>query len=305
MVRILPLLCIFLAAHLHLHAQEEFIYANFNKNITLTNPAMMGMDTSTSFTAFGRRQWTGINDAPVSASFTGSTFLGRLGISAGLAAEYKKVAVTSYTSIGAMLSKTVRISESERITLGFFGGMDNFSARYGALGNGDPAFQGKQPVNLWRGVVGFGLTLHGDNFYIGASMPRIKLKSYNDDTQLRPEDTGNSGYVAAGMYLPLGSGLSLAPAVMYNIMPEDRPLDIGATLIFRESVGAGLTWRSTGEMNAALQYSFQRSFQVGYSYIFAVGHHKHISRFSSGSHEVFVHYRIPWRTSGMLPYKWW
>ena len=305
MIKHLHLLGMFLLLSPYLQAQEKFIYANFNKNTGLVNPANMGMDSSTSLTAFGRKQWAGINDAPVAFSFTGNTFLRRPGIAVGLVAEHKKIAVISYTSLGAMVSKTVNITSTERLSLGFYGGMDNFSTRYGGLGQGDPLLAGKQPVNEWRGVAGFGIMLHRDNFYIGASMPRIKLKRFRSEGQLRPEDEGNSGYVAAGSMHRLGEYFAIAPSLLYNIFPQDKPLDIGATVIYRESAAAGLTWRSTGEMNAALQYTVQRRLQLGYSYIFAAGNRRNIIRFSSGSHEIFVNYRIPWAAGAFLPYKWW
>lgn len=272
------------------NAQETFIFPNFSRNATLANPAMQSMDSSTNFTAGGRKQWTGINDAPQAFSFTGSTFIKRPGISVGLVAEHKSVAVNKYSSLGAMISKTVKLSKTEYLTLGFYGGADNFSANYTGLGGGDPALSQKQHINEWRGIAGAGLLLHGDNFYFGASMPRIPLKGENKEI---------NGYLSAGVLIHLNEQFALAPNLLWNIVNENRALDAGAMLFIQETIGIGGTYRTTGEMNAALQYFFQKKLQVGYAYIFSIGNSQNISRFSGGSHELFVTYRIS------NTFKWW
>lgn len=278
------------------NAQETFIFPNTNRNAALANPAMQSMDSSTNFTASGRKQWTGINDAPQAFSFTASTFIKDPGLSAGLVVEHKSVAVNKYSGIGFMLSKTVKLSKTEYLSLGFYGGADNFSANYTSIGGGDPALAQKQRINQWRGIVGAGLLLHGERFYFGASMPRIPLKDYKDV----PDES--NGYLTAGILLPLNEQFSVAPNLAWNVLNKSRPVDAGAMLFVQETFGVGATYRSTGEVNAALQYSFQRTLQVGYSYIFAVGNSQNISRFSGGSHEVFINYRI---NNIPLPFKWW
>lgn len=272
------------------NAQETFIFPNFNRNAALANPAMQSMDSSTNFTTYGRKQWTGINDAPQAFSFTGSTFIKGPGLSAGIVAEHRSVAVNKYSSLGVMLSKTVRLSKTEYLSLGFYGGADNFSANYTGLGGGDPALAQKQRINEWRGIAGAGLLLHGEKFYFGASMPRIPLKGENKEI---------NGYLSAGVLLQLNETFSLSPTVLWNIVNENRAVDAGAMLFVQEAFGVGATYRSTGEMNAALQYTYQQKLQVGYSYIFSLGNSQNISRFSGGSHEVFVSYKI----SNI--FKWW
>lgn len=278
------------------NAQETFVFPNFNRNAALANPAMQSMDSSTSFTAAGRKQWTGINDAPSTFSFSGSTFIEKPGMSIGFVAEHKSVAVNKYSSLGLMLSKTVKLSKTEYLSLGFYGGADNFSANYSGLGGGDPALAQKQQINQWRGIVGAGLVLHGERFYFGASMPRIPLKDYKD------VPVESNGYLSAGILLPINEQFSVAPSLIWNVLNKSRALDAGATLFIQETLGVGATYRSTGEMNASLQYSFQRTLQVGYGYIFSVGNNQNISRFSGGSHEVFINYRI---NNIALPFKWW
>lgn len=251
---------------------------------------MQGMDSSTNFTASGRKQWTGINDAPQAFSFTGSTFIQKPGIAVGLVAEHRSVAVNKYSSVGAMISKTVKLSQTEYLTLGFYGGADNFSANYAGLGGGDPALAQKQRINEWRGIAGAGLLLHGEQFYFGASMPRIPLKGENKEI---------NGYLSAGVLLQLNETFSVSPTVLWNILNENRALDAGAMLFIQETAGIGATYRTTGEINAALQYTIREKLQLGYAYIFSVGNSQNISRFSGGSHEVFASYRIS-NTS-----KWW
>lgn len=275
------------------NAQEAFIFPNFSRNATLANPAMQSMDSSTNFTAGGRRQWTGINDAPQAFTFTGSTFIERVGVSVGIVAEHKSVAVNKYSSLGAMISKTVKLSETEYLSLGFYGGTDNFSANYTGIGGGDPALSQKQRINQWRGIAGAGLLLHGENFYFGASMPRIPLKDYNDIEEK------TNGYLSAGVLIHLNEQFALAPNLLWNIVNENRALDAGAMLFIQETIGIGGTYRTTGELNAALQYTLQRKLQLGYAYIFSVGNSQNISRFSGGSHELFVSYRIS------NTFKWW
>ena len=273
------------------NAQETFILPTFSRNATLANPAMQSMDSSTNFSASGRKQWAGINDAPQAFTITGSTFI--KGFSAGISVEHRSIAVNKYSSMGFMLSKTVKLSSTEYLSLGFYGGADNFSANYTGIGGGDPALAQKQRINEWRGIAGVGLLLHGEKFYFGASMPRIPLKGENKEI---------NGYLSAGVLLQLNETFSLSPTVLWNIVNENRAIDAGAMLFVQETAGIGATYRSTGEINAALQYSFQKQLQVGYSYIFSVGNSQNISRFSGGSHEVFVSYRI---NNITLPFKWW
>jgi len=290
-----------------IRAQDNFILSNFNKNILLINPAFMGMDQSTTFNVFGRKQWAGIDDAPAAFSFTGNTSFEKSGMAAGLAIEHRKAAVTSFSSAGLLLSKSVAISNKVSLDLGFYGGADNFKTDYAGIGEGDPVFAGKQSLNLWRTVVGFGLMAHSEKFYAGFSMPRIKLKKFDDrEENLRYNDRGNSGYVTAGALFSIDEELALTPSILFNLTQEDKPLDLGLMLQVREKAGIGATWRSTGELNAALQLNFTRSLQFGYSYIFGVGSSsQYISRYSKGSHEVFLNFRLPSTKGHTLPFKWW
>jgi hypothetical protein len=66
-------------------------------------------------------------------------------------------------------------------------------------------------------------------------------------------------------------------------------LDLGARVIYKDELWAGLTYRSRDAVCFLLGYMFKNYLMVGYSYDFTTSN---VRKYSSGSHEIMLGIRF-------------
>jgi len=186
-----------------------------------------------------------------------------------------RIGPVGQTFIYADYSYTVRLAEKLKLSFGIKGGVNWFQPKIAALSTiqaNDPSFTGSTMESVVKPNVGAGIYLHHDNWYLGASSPRLVENKFslgrvgNDTTsfiELRHM------FFIGGLVLPVADGLKLKPTVKTKLV-QNAPISIDATLeaLIRDkfSVGGGMRYKDSFYGMAGYQFSSQLRAGIAYDY---------------------------------------
>ena len=175
--------CLFLIDNIS--AQQDPQYTQYMYNMNVVNPAYAGLKETLSITALYRKQWSGLEGAPETITFSGhSPVSDKVGL--GLSAIKDELGPVKETNVYVDFSYTLQMSETLKLALGLKAG-----ATFHDVGlidlelqdPNDPFFS--QDINNTYPNVGAGAFFYGDNFYIGLSVPNFLNSVHLDENGLK------------------------------------------------------------------------------------------------------------------------
>lgn len=270
-------------------AQQEAMYTQYMFNGLAINPAYAGSHETLSMTALVREQWTGLEGAPQTQTFSiHSPFMTKR-VSLGLFVLHDKIGLTEQTA--SFVSYAYRLPGKVKGSFFSFGlqaGFMNFNAKYSKGNINDPAFA--NDVRELLPNIGVGVYYHTKKFYVGGSIPQL-IESSMGNTSANSTIVRHY-YVTAGYVAKMSSTIKFKPNILIKaVSGAPVELDLNANFLFHEIVWAGLSWRSFDSMDAILQINVTKQLQVGYAYDFTTS--TEMRRVNTGSHEVMLNYRVP------------
>lgn len=281
-------------------AQYDAMFTQYMFNEMFINPAYAGSKEAMSATLLHRQQWVNFPGRPVTTSFSlhGPLEGNKMGV--GLSILNEKVGVMNRNLIYASYAYRLKFKDKSTLAMGLMGGLDNQNNKLNTLkvsnevnAVADPQF-GNSP-NVVAPNFGVGLYYNTKTLYVGLSIPRMidnKVKFGPDGsstiktTKVKPALF--TYYLTAGYLFTLNEELKLRTNVMMKAV-QNAPLqfDLGANLLIRDLVWAGLTYRSGSSMAVILGYQVNKQFLVSYSYDYGLNK---IQKYSQGSHEIVLNY---------------
>lgn len=291
--RILGLLLVgCLMASAPLWAQQEPGYTQFSWDQLVINPAYAGSKDALSARMFYRRQWVGLEGAPQTQSMSLHSPIVRGHMGAGLTLMHDQIGVSRTVMARANLAYKLSLS-SGVLSFGMNGQLVRQQTDWGALNPENPGDE-TLPAGMTQTAVpnfGAGLYYQSDQFYLGAAVPTLLE---NDDSQFAAQ---RHMYAMAGGIYRLSPMLQLRGATMFRYL-ENAPwqLDVQATLIFRETLLAGVGYRHNDSFHILAQYQFAEQWAFGYAFDLTT------SALSNnlGSHEVFIGFDLKREKDGYL-----
>jgi type IX secretion system PorP/SprF family membrane protein len=284
------LVVLFLSGALVANAQQQVMFTQYMFNGLAINPAYAGSHETLSATALMRQQWTGLDGAPSTQTFSVHSPIRNQKMALGGLFLHDKIGLTSQT--GAYLSYAYRISflNGGKLSMGLQGGFTNYNAKFSLVSMTDPSFQNN--INEWHPNIGAGLFYSTQRFYAGFSLPQL-IQTDFDKANLDSDSKMVRHYFAtAGYVFDVNENLKLKPNLLLKyVSGAPLQIDLNANLLIKEIIWLGLSWRSFDSFDAIFQLQLSDRLQVGYSYDFATT--SEIKRVNSGSHEIAILYRIP------------
>lgn len=287
-------------------AQQDKMFSQYMFNMMALNPAYAGSREVLSMSALYRSQWTGIEGAPQTATFTMDMPLKQERVGIGLQLYGDKVGV--FQEAGAFASYAFRIPVGNRSTLalGLQGGASSYQANLagvqvnpGNTGQTDPNFNNN--ISKMLPNFGTGIYLSSDRAYISISVPRLiknKLNEYNTgnyrSVQLR------QAYLGAGFVVELSPDVKMKPSTLLRYA-EGSNLGVDANINFwfvdRIAIGASLrknqfsSWSTytTDALVGLLEIQLTDQIRFGYAYDRTMNAFKDIA---PSSHEFMLRYEI-------------
>jgi len=275
-------------------AQQNAMFTQYMFNTLALNPAYAGSRNVVSATALVRSQWTGIEGAPQTGTFTiDAPFMdNRLGV--GLQLITDKLGVTQTN--GAALSLAYRIPlEQGTLSFGLQGDVNQYRANLTSVDLGsspgyDPAFANNVNKALFN--FGAGAYYNSDKFYVGLSAQNLvpnRLSEPGDGEPLAGKQAMHV-FLSSGYVFPVGSDLNLKPSFLIKYV-NGAPIegDINGTLWIKDVLGIGLQYRTSADIAALLEIQATPQIRFGYSYDRSV---TRLQNFNSGSHEIMLRYEF-------------
>ena len=256
-------------------AQQDPHYTQYMYNMNVMNPAYAGSKENLSGALLYRQQWTGVDGAPKTATFSIHSPIGK-NVGLGLSAISDKIGPVDESNVYADVSYTLKLSENQRLAFGIKAGVTfNKIGLFSDIGNGyvnqlgDVAFSENTSNTYFN--LGVGLFYYSKNYYIAASMPNMLKATYlqvTDNGQEYNFGTRTQHYFITGGYIfNLSPNTKFKPSFMLkSAVKSPVSLDVSANVLFFDKLEGGLTYRLDDSYGAMVNYAITPSIRIGYAY---------------------------------------
>lgn len=283
------------------------IYSQYLQNGLLINPAYAGSRGALCGFMSYRRQWLGIDNAPVFETFSLDAPMKNDRVGLGFTGQFMQYGVTRSSSIYASYSYNIRLREG-RLAFGIKGGVDISNTDYSKIDLTDP----NDPVfleanNLYAlPNIGAGVYYYSSRLFAGLSVPHFLSYERTGKNMIEPYHSfHNYDFIfSAGGLFSLSDILKFKPSTLisYSLQATKRlmQLDINGNFIIRDLLWVGGSWRTTEKVVVGiLQVQLDPQLMIGFSYDYPVG--KLTSYSKGGSVEFILRYEFGSKVSAANP----
>ncbi len=289
MKRILSILVILLLS-LNVQAQQWPLYSQYMFNQFILNPAVAGSDEKIPVVATVRRQWQGMQNAPVTQSLSAHAYTGQF-IGLGLNIFNEVAGPSRRTGLSFSAARHFQISKTSDTWFSF--GMSGIFYQFGF----DPSKlhfdQPDDPVITTAAISKFipdastGVYLYNAHYYVGLSAQNLFQTPLNlfDIADKNYNPASRMYFLSAGYEFVINDNLSIQPSTLVRKVfaaPYQMDLNVKATIVNHFTVGA--SYRSSDAVVAMVGVHIPAIF-VGYSYDITLNP---LKRYSRGTHELYV-----------------
>ncbi|MEM7551494.1 MAG: PorP/SprF family type IX secretion system membrane protein [Bacteroidota bacterium] len=281
-------LIIFLCLSSNLWGQQESIYANYQNNPLLINPAYTGLNNSLSLNLNYRAQWTSLDEAPQTAVFSAHTSFAQNRFGGGIMIINDRLGVTDITEVNLSYAYKLELGNGAKLAMGLQFGLQDYRDDFNDLdffdGERDVLFMQNESFTQFN--FGTGLIFTTPNLFLGFSIPRL-LEQDIEASQMEAT-VFNRHYYASAAYL--FSGLypfELKPAVVYRGIPgAPASLDYSFTTIYKEVFQFGVLSRNFNTYGLQAGIAWKDNFRFGYTFEVPTNNNSVGSNFTT--HEVSI-----------------
>jgi type IX secretion system PorP/SprF family membrane protein len=285
-------------------AQQDKMFSQYMFNMMALNPAYAGSRDVLSMSALYRNQWTGIQGAPQTATFTADMPLNNERVGVGLQLYGDKAGVVSEAGAFASYAFRIKVGAKSTLALGLQAGASSYQANLTEVktspdGTIDPAFASN--VSKILPNFGTGIYLSNDRSYLSLSVPRLiknKLSEYNVG-DLRSVQARHA-YLAAGFVVGLSPSVKMKPSMLVKYA-EGAPLGFDGNINFwfadRIAIGASIrrnqfsSWTkyTTDAVVGMVEVQLTDQFRFGYAYDRTMNN---LQSVAPSSHEIMIRYEL-------------
>ncbi|HEY0029663.1 MAG TPA: type IX secretion system membrane protein PorP/SprF [Bacteroidia bacterium] len=268
-------------------AQQDPQYSQYMFNQMAINPAYAGSKEAISASAFIRSQWTGIEGAPKTETFSihGPLKKKKVGLGFSVIADQ----IGPKKSVGALASYAYRIPvKNGKLSFGLRFGMFNYTYNWDDIVYKDKGdvYNTHDQTSKVVPTADFGVYYYTNTLYMGLSATHLysgKLTQQSDDATLSPH-----------LFFTLGKAWSLNENLIFNpscmvktAKGSPTTVDINFSFLLKQRIWLGLSTRSTYGFVAYAQFNITEKFKLGYSFDYGVNK---IGKIGGGSHEIMLGY---------------
>jgi len=276
-------------------AQQLPFHSQYMFNPYLHNPAFAGSKDYTVLTASFRNQWTGFADAPKTGALSGH-FAPKDDMGLGMALYSDKTGPIA--RMGGMVSYAYHVPfDNSKMSFGLSAMVFQYQLDKTLLTTdepGDVAVQGEMVSRIVPEAT-FGMVYSGENYFVGIAVPQLIQMNVDFGQDNYLNELRRHYYVSGAVMINMADDIEVEPSVMLKATSAaPLQLDINARVIYKEMVWVGFSYR-TGDAAVAMVGLNTGDLSFGYAYDITL---TNIRNYSSGSHEIFVGYRLGWIKTG-------
>jgi type IX secretion system PorP/SprF family membrane protein len=253
-------------------AQRDPLYAQYANNPFVLNPAYAGLNNNLNFGLSYRNQWNGLQGSPKTTNINGRMPLVFDKMGAGIMIVSDQMGASTVTEALAMYSYQIHVNSATVLSFGLQAGIANFrfdNTKVAAYDNSDPLFQNN--YNEATPGLGFGVVLKGDQFVVGASVPRMLKSTFS--VQGVPYSLYTQHYYFNGSYdFFLTERLRLKPSTLLKwVKGAPLSVDLNASLLINNYYQVGLLTRNFNTFGFLGQALIKDIFLMGYVFELPTG----------------------------------
>jgi len=272
-----------------IHAQQGIQYTQYMYDGSLINPAYAGAEEALSISFLHRDQWSGLEGAPQSQTFSVHSLLKRPQLGTGIFVHRESIGIHQNIQIATNFAYHLPLGKQRFLSFGIKAGMLNVKSDYQSLLNGnqdatvnDELFSGTD----WN--AGFGFYYRSKYFHAGYSIPSLinRTVDINDTLSLDPINLNH--LLFNQFHIPAGQNFTLSPGFLLKYF-QGTPLsyDLNFLATYRAVLTAGVSYRKQESLDFLVKFNLMPQFQVAYAYDYPIGK---LSRFAQGSNEILLRY---------------
>ncbi len=252
-------------------AQQNPHYSQYMYNQSVINPAYAGSTEALSLGALHRRQWVGLEGAPVTTTLFGHKRVGK-NVGLGLSAISDKVGPVTENNIYGDFSYTLDLGGNHHLALGLKAGVTMHDVGlYSEIGNGfvpdanDPAFAEDSKSTLFN--VGLGAYYYTENYYVGLGVPNLLKGNYLDYDGKQFGTQEMHMFLTGGYVFEVNDMVKLKPSTMIKYtMNAPITFDVSFNALFMNKLEVGATYRLEDAIGGMINYRLLPNLRVGYAY---------------------------------------
>jgi type IX secretion system PorP/SprF family membrane protein len=274
-------------------AQQLPQFTQFMYNNLVINPAYAGADEALSLTLLHRSQWTGVDNAPSTQSFSAHSLIKKKQIGLGLTLIRDEIGVHKNTNILTNYAYHINVSETTFLSFGLQVGLTNLKSDYASLASSSQANTPQDPklvnsINETMIDFGAGLYIRSPRFHLGLSSPGLLSRTItvNDTVSVNFKKANFLGI--ARYRFRLSQSFDVEPGFMVKYFTT-LPLsyDVNLNFIFKKVLTVGVSYRKSESIDVILKFQLTPQLQFGYAYDYPLNY---VARLSSASHELMLNY---------------
>lgn len=271
-------------------AQQRPQFTQFMYNNLVINPAYAGAEEVLSLTLVNRNQWSGVEGAPTTQSFSAHTLLKKKKVGLGLTLISDRIGVHNNTSVLTNYAYHIRVGEKSTLSMGLQVGITNLKSDYASLSGNSNDPNLANSINETMLDFGTGIYFRSPKLQLGLSTPELVSKSVqlNDTLSISIRTMNLFGY--ARYRFTLSKFIEMEPGLMIKYFP-DVPVsyDVNLSFIYRSVLTTGLSYRSKESVDFILKLQLTSQLQFGYAYDYPINY---AAKLSSASHELMLNYQF-------------
>ncbi|GAA3990137.1 type IX secretion system PorP/SprF family membrane protein [Mucilaginibacter dorajii] len=258
-------------------------------NLTPFNPAYSVLDKAGSINTLARRQWVGVDGAPVTYLINGNLPIESIGGAAGLIIFNDQVAIERQTEVNAYFAKGIQLNSESYLAVSLNAGVRSYTANYSTLDSNDPIF--RNDVRGTKPNIGFGVIYYTGWYYVGISAPELTITSLGTASIQNNSNFRSHYYFSGALLTDINEDIKFKPATLVAYA-KGTPLvaDVSGTMCIKETLGLGINYRTDKTMAGIFTLNIN-VFHVGYSYQFGTSS-ANLGGFNNATHEITLSYRF-------------
>jgi type IX secretion system PorP/SprF family membrane protein len=280
-----------LSSCLKINAQQDPQYSQYMFNQMALNPAYAGSKEALSTAILLRSQWTGIDGAPKTETFTIHGPLKKKKVGLGFTVIGDQIGPKK--SIGALGSYAYRIPiKNGKLAFGLRAGVYSYTYNWSDINykDKDDVYNTGNSTSIIVPTADAGIYYYTNTMYVGFSATHL----YNGRLTSVSNQNGDDSKLAPHLFFTIGKSWALsdklifAPSVLLK-GAKNAPYsaDVNLCFLIKERIWAGVSVRGSYGLVALAQVQLSDKFKLGYAYDF--GFNK-IGRAGGGSHEIMIGY---------------